>query len=413
MPIANQFVKSTLLMPFMLFAGCASHPSAAIIPMTASPVTIPVQAAVRMDITRLDGRRLTPDTVERIVKSAMTQAHVPALAIAIISHGEIAYVGGFGYRDVERHLPLTDTTVMYAASFTKAMFAHLVLQLVDEGTLSLDTPIARYLPKPLPEYPKYADLAADPRWQRFTPRMLLSHTSGLPNWRFINPDGKLDIKFEPGAQYSYSGEGINLLQFVIEAHTGHDVGQMMQTRVFDRFGMTRTHMTWSPSFESEYALGYDTAGKPVGHERRTSARAAGSADTDIRGMARFLRAVLHKEGLSANAYHAMLSPQIRIRSVHEFPAPSFETTHRDDHIELSYGLGWGLFRSRYGPAFFKEGHDDDSWQNFMIGFGDSQTGVVFLSSSAHAESMYPSLLAALLGDTDIPAEWMGYGKPQA
>jgi hypothetical protein len=129
-------------------------------------------------------------------------------------------------------------------------------------------------------------------------------------------------------------------------------------------------------------------------------------------MAYFLRAILDRQGLSADAYRAMLSPQIRIHSVHEFPTPSFETTHRDDHIDLAYGHGWGHFRSRYGPAFFKEGHDDDSWQNFMIGFDDSQTGVVLLSSSAHAESMYPALLTALLGETDIPAEWMGYGKPQ-
>src|SRR4051812_28813774 len=115
----------------------------------------------------------------------MTRARVPALALAVVDHGQIVYRAGFGYRNVERRLPLTDTTVMYAASLTKAMFAHLVLQLVDEGTIALDTPIVRYLARPLPEYEKYADLSGDVRWQRITPRMLLSHTSGLPNWRFI------------------------------------------------------------------------------------------------------------------------------------------------------------------------------------------------------------------------------------
>jgi CubicO group peptidase (beta-lactamase class C family) len=132
----------------------------------------------------------------------------------------------------------------YGASLTKAAFAYMVMQLVDEGRLELDAPIARYLPKPLPQYPKYADLASDARWERLTPRMLLSHTSGFPNFRFLNPDGKLDFKFDPGTRYAYSGEGINLLQFVLEAGLGLKVGQEMQRRVFDRFDMKRTSMVW-------------------------------------------------------------------------------------------------------------------------------------------------------------------------
>ncbi|MEO7103177.1 MAG: serine hydrolase domain-containing protein [Gemmatimonadaceae bacterium] len=409
MPHLSQFAPLALV---LLVAGCVSHPSSQVVQSKAAPGAIPIQAAVRQAVTRLDGRVLTPDSVERIVTSAMHRADVPALAVAIISHGEIAYMGGFGYRDVAARLPLTDTTVMYAASLTKAMFAYLVLQLVRDGTLVLDTPIGSYLPKPLPEYEKYNDLASDPRWRLFTPRMLLSHTSGLPNWRFLRADEKLNINFEPGTRYSYSGEGINLLQFVIELHTGTEVGDMMQTRVFKKLGMTRTQMTWNPAFESEYALGYDSLDAPVRHRRRNAARAAGSADTDVADMAQFLRAVLRQEGPDANLYRGMLSPQIRIHSLHEFPAPSSTTTDRDDAIALSYGLGWGLYQSRFGPAFFKEGHDDQSWRNVMVGFNDSKTGVVFLSSSAHAEPMFPVLLAELIGDTDLPAEWMGYGSPE-
>jgi CubicO group peptidase (beta-lactamase class C family) len=369
---------------------------------------LPISASVRHDVVRLDGRRLVPDALEATVVRAMTKARVPALALAVIDHGEIVYMAGFGYRDVERRLPLTDTTVMYAASLTKAMFAHLVMQLVDEGTIALDAPIGSYLPKPLPQYEKYADLALDARWQRITPRMLLSHTSGLPNWRFINANGKLDLKFEPGAWYSYSGEGINLLQFVIEQHTGQDMDALMRRRVFDRFGMTRTSMTWQPSFESELAFGYDSAGQSVGHDKRSHARAAGSADTDLADMARFIQGVLRGDALSDSSRRAMLAPQIRIRTVHEFPAPSFDTTSRDDAIRLSYGLGWGLFDSPHGPAFFKEGHDDVSWRNYMVAFDRTKSAIILLSSSANAEPMFPALLANVLGDELSPVKWMGY-----
>jgi CubicO group peptidase (beta-lactamase class C family) len=378
--------------------------------MGAEQPMLPVSASVRHDVVRLDGRRLPPDSLERIVVRTMTQARVPALALAVIDHGEIAYMAGFGYRDVERRLPLTDTSVMYAASLTKAMFAHLVMQLVDDGTIRLDAPISGYLPKPLPQYEKYADLARDARWRRITPRMLLSHTSGLPNWRFLNEDGKLDLKFEPGSWYGYSGEGINLLQFVIEQHTGADVGHLMRERVFDRFGMTRTSMTWQPELESELAMGYDSAGRSVGHNKRAHARAAGSADTDLADMARFIRGGLRGDGLTDSSRRAMLAPQIRIRTVHEFPAPSFDTTSRDDAIRLSYGLGWGLFESPYGPAFFKEGHDDVSWRNYIVAFDRPKSAIILLSSSANAEPMFPALLAEVLGDTYSPVKWMGYER---
>lgn len=390
---------SLIAIPFTL--GCAAARQSATSPM-------PITASIRHDVTRLDGRRLSADSVEHIVTHAMTAARVPGLAIAVINRGEVVYMAGFGYRNVEKLLPLTDTTVMYAASLTKAMFAHLVMQLVDDGTIALDTPIAEYLPKPLPAYEKYADLAGDPRWKRITPRMLLTHSSGLPNWRFFTPDQKLHLQFDPGTHFGYSGEGINLLQFVIEEHTGKQVGNMMQTRVFDRFGMTRTGMVWRPAFASEYALGYDTATKVVGHNQRSSARAAGSADTDIADMARFVRGVLRSDGLSGASRRAMWSPQLRIRTKAEFPSPQFDTTSRDDAIQLSYALGWGTFVSPYGPAFFKEGHDDQSWRNYMVAFSEPKSAIIMLSTSANAEPMFPGLLAEILGDTYSPAQWMGY-----
>jgi CubicO group peptidase (beta-lactamase class C family) len=375
--------------------------------MPATP-SLPITARVRHEVTRLDGQRITPDSVERIVTHAMTRARVPGLALAVINRGEIVFLAAFGYRDVARKLPLTDTSVMYAASLTKAMFAHLVMQLVDDGVLDLDTPIAKYLPKPLPSYEKYADLAGDARWERITPRMLLSHTSGLPNWRFVEPGEKLTIRSDPGTHFGYSGEGINLLQLVIEEHTGKPVGDMMQKRVFDRFGMTRTSMVWRPSFSNDLAFGYDTAGALVGHNQRSSARAAGSADTDIADMANFVRGVLRGEGLSAASRHVMWSPQIRIRTSHEFPTPVFDTTARDDAIDLSYALGWGTFRSPYGPAFFKEGHDDQSWRNYMVAFSEPKSAIVMLSTSANAEPIFPEILSAVLGDSYSPATWMGY-----
>src|SRR5581483_7339401 len=114
------------------------------------------------------------------------------------------------------------------ASFTKVAFAYTVLQLVQEKVLDLDRPVYQYLPKPLPEYEDWADLAGDGRWKKFTARMLLSHTSGLPNWRYFEDDKKLHIHFEPGTKYAYSGEGLQLLQLVVETITKQPLQELMQ-----------------------------------------------------------------------------------------------------------------------------------------------------------------------------------------
>lgn len=389
MPIARPDLLSAALLTGLFAAGGAEAQS------------------VRSRVTRLDGRSLSSAEVERTVERLMRAGRVPGLALAILNKGEVVYLSGFGVARADTRTPLTDTTVMYAASFTKSMFAYMVMQLVEEKALDLDRSMARYLAKPLSEYEKYADLAGDERWRRITPRMLLSHTSGLPNWRWFRPNETLDIMFEPGARYSYSGEGINLLQFVIEEATGRQVGDLMQERVFGPLGMSRTSMVWQPAFEADHAFGYDEDGKDLGYRKRTSARAAGSAATTIRDVARFLQAMLRSQGIARAGRDEMLTPQIRIRSVHQFPVPSTETTTRDDSIRLSYGLGWGLLWSPYGKAYFKEGHDD-GWENYMITFEQPGTAIVIMTNSSNGESIFTELLATLIGDRFTPSEWEQY-----
>lgn len=353
---------------------------------------------------RLDGTLLTPQKIDAVVERLRTREKVPGLALALIADGKPVYVKAYGLRSVERQQPLATDTVMYAASLTKLVFAYTVMQLVDEGRIELDRPITAYLKKPLPEYAKYAELAADPRWKALTPRMLLDHTPGFPNFRFINPDGKLDFKFDPGTRYAYSGEGINLLQFVLEEGLGLDVGREMQRRVFDRFGMTRTSMTWRDDFAPNFADGYDEAGKLEGHHRRGSVRAAGSMDTTIEDYAKFLAGFLRGEGLSAKARAEMLRPQIAIVSPHQFPTLETATEPANRAIGLASGLGAVLFKGPEGAAFYKGGHDD--WTDNMAVCAEAKKRcILLLSNTARGAAFYPELVDAVLGKTGLPWRW--------
>jgi len=335
----------------------------------------------------------------------MTEAKLPGLALAVIEEGQVVAVKAYGLRDVEQAAPLQTDTVMYGASLTKLVFGYLVMQLVDEGVLDLDTPIERYLKKPLPEFKKYEDLAGDPRWKLLTPRMLLSHSPGFPNFRFLNPDEKLDFKFDPGTRYAYSGEGINLLQFVLEdAGLGLDAGQEFQRRVFDRFGMSRTSMVWRDDFAPNVTTGYDEHGVAKAHHQRGSVRAAGSMDTTIEDYAKFLAGLMRGEGLSAKARAELLSPQLPIPWAHQFPTLTEEKDSRNQDIGLSAGLGMVLFKDRSGPAFFKGGHDEYT-DNFALCLERGARCVVLLSNSVKGPYVFPPLIEAILGPTDMPWRW--------
>lgn len=364
-------------------------------------------AVAQQPITRLDGSKITPEEIDATVTRLMKAAEVIGVGIAILDHGKIAYLKAYGVRDKEKNLPLTPDSVMSAASISKSAFAYVVMQLVGDGKLDLDKPAYQYLPKPLPEYPRYTDLANDPRYKLITARMLLSHTSGFANWRWLEDDRKLKIHFTPGSRYAYSGEGIDLLQLVVETITNQPLQDLMQERVFGPLGMTRTSMVWQDRFESDYANGYDEYGRSVGPHRWKTADAAGSMQITVRDLSRFMQAVMSGEGLKPKIRQEMLSPQIQIPYKHQFPSLNDEIADGNKSIRLSYGLGWGLYWAPYGKVFFKEGHDE-GWRNYAVAFDEPKGGMVILTNSSNGEGIFQALLETLLKDTFTPIEWEGF-----
>ncbi len=377
-----------------------------LIAMSAMSLTLPAEAR-ETRVKRLDDSMIMSNEIDTTVTRLMQAAEVTGVGIAILNDGKVAYLKTYGERDKEKHLPLTEDSVMTSASFSKAAFAYMVMQLVEGKIIDLDKPAYQYLPKPLTEYPEYKDLANDPRCERITARMLLSHTSGFPNFRYLNADHKLNINFEPGSRYAYSGEGIILLQRVVEAITKQPLNTLMQSRVFQPLGMIRTSMVWEKRFDSDYANGYDEYGRSLGPERRTDANAAGSMQTTLRDFTRFMLAVMQSRGLRKEAKELMLSPQIQIFSKRQFPTLASETTDENKPIRLSYGLGWGLYWTPYGKAFFKEGHDE-GWRNYTVCYDKEKLGIVIMTNSSNGEGIFKELLETLVKNTFTPIEWEGY-----
>jgi CubicO group peptidase (beta-lactamase class C family) len=357
-------------------------------------------------IARLDDSKLTPSQVDVKVTELIHAAHVTGAGIAIFHRGKVAYLKAYGLRDTEKGLPLTPDSVMTSASLNKAAFAAVVMRLVQQGTLDLDKPIQQYLPKSLPEYPRYADLAGDERYKKLTLRILLSHTSGFPNWRGFEDDHKLRIHFEPGTRYAYSGEGIDLAQLVVETVTGRSLTVVMEDNLYRPLRMTRSSMISELRFENDFANGHDEYGRSLGAEKRTIPDAAGSMQTTLHDYAAFLSALMNGQLLNAKSSTEMFTPQVKIHSAHQFPSLAAETTTTNDPIQLSYGLGWGLYSSPHGQAFFKEGHDE-GWRHLAVCFRNG-SGLLILTNSSNGEGIFKPLVESLLGATSFPFDWEGY-----
>lgn len=357
------------------------------------------------------GAAAIPDaaSVDAEVARAMAATHARGLAIAIIDQGQVLRVRSYGTRNAAGQ-PLQTDTIMYGASLTKTAFACMVMQLVDEKKLSLDRPLAHYLDRPLPDYTNtehyapWPDLAGDARWRKISARNVLTHSTGFHNFAFLEPDGKLRIHFAPGSRYSYSGAGMILLQFVIERGLGHELGALMQQRIFDRFGMRNTSMVWRSDFAHNVASGWDINGAYVPHNVRRHVRAAGSMDTTISDMARFAAGLVRGEGLSAFAHSEMIKPQLLIDTASQFPPLQPAIPKDKRRSDLAAGLGIIVFRGAQGTGFMKGGHND-STGNTLVCIDQSRRCVVILANDVRAEPAFPHLVDFVLGETGAPWHW--------
>jgi len=355
----------------------------------------------------LAGGTVSIPEFERRVEASMHKAGVTGLSCTILNDGRIVYTGEFGWKDGDAKTAVDDSTVFAAASLSKPVFAYLVTRLVAAGHLDLDRPLQSYLPKPLSEYPRYADLAADPRAGSITARMALSHTTGLPNLRAFAPDGRLRIRSDPGSRFAYSGEGFELLQFVVETLMQADLETLARQHVFAPLGMAHTSYVWREAYARDVALPHNTHGWPQDPSRPPTASAAGSMITTSRDYARLLVHILATSQSDQHGVNLMLTPAVRITSRRMFGTPKDSAGGARVPEGLAWGLGWGLFDSPAGRAFFHTGHGTGA-QNYAVVFRDRGIGIVLLSNSDNFEGVASEVVAAGIGDRYSPFDWLGY-----
>lgn len=253
---------------------------------------------------------------------------------------------------------ITDNTIFEAASLSKCVFAYTVLRLYDRGIISLDTPLINYIGA----YDRFDP--ADTRYKKITARMVLRHTTGLPNW-----GGKYArLIFTPDSIYSYSGEGFQYLQKVVETITKKTLEELAQQEVFIPLGMTRTGYTWSSKFDTLSAFG-NSADAVNDHSRQ---RAAASLLSCAHDYALFLQALMAGTGLEPATHRMMLSRQSA--------GNWFKHRVTEANNYIWWGLGIGIQANETGDWIWQWG-DNGSFKGFAIANPTKKEALVYFTHS--------------------------------
>lgn len=313
----------------------------------------------------------------------MAEADIPGMSLAHIKNGKVNELHHLGFVSSENKLPVNDSTVFAAASLSKTVFAYGVMKLVESGRLHLDTPLYRYL--------EYEDLKHDDRYRLVTTRQVLSHTSGLPNWR----NGELLIfRYNPAERFSYSGEGFVFLQKVVEKITSMPIEAWMKENVFIPLKMTRTSYVWQPAYSSNFALPHVELGRTVEKYYPDQANTAHSLQTTAVDYAKFLVALVNGDGIKKETWQAMFRSQ-----------PN--TQFRNFEKSLAWGLGIGYGTTPAGISFWQWG-DNGPFKALVVGYPERKEAVVYFANSLQGLSIAGEVMSLFVNDDQPELRWLGY-----
>ena len=310
--------------------------------------------------------------------------------MAAIRKGKLERILSLGGRDIRTKEPVNAETVFEAASLSKPLVAFAALQLVDIGKLNIDEPLSRIVP---------VIMSADFESSSITARHVLTHTTGLPNWR--REEYPLRTYFSPGSRFSYSGEAFVYLQSAIECLLDEPLENVMKRLVFEPLGMGRSSYVWQASFEDNFAVSHDEHGQAGDKFRPALANAAYSLHSTASDYARFLVAAMSGARLSKPTSKEWLSPQVHV-PVGRSEALESDPPETDQGV--AWGLGWGLEPAR--NAFFHWGANPGA-SAFAIGVSAEQSALVLFANSDNGLDIVPRLRPTFYPGEHPALSWLG------
>ena len=303
---------------------------------------------------------------EKEIENLLIQEKVPVLGLGIIENGKLKQIRVLG--NIDKEIPTSYNSIFKVASLTKPITALVTLKLINAGKLGLDEPLYKYWKDP--------DLKNDKRAKKLTPRIILSHQTGFPNWRYLTENKTLSFEFEPGTKFQYSGEGFEYLRKAIEVKFSKKLEELADDLIFNPAKMKDTHFWWDKSMdEKRYVKNYDKDGKVLETTKYYKANAAANLLTTIEDYGNFLSYILNGAGLSKSVFDEMTKNQVQLKDKDYF------------------GLGWEKLTGFSGDEYALMHTGKDPGVNTLaIMFPKSKNGYVIFLNGDNVGKIFEELL---------------------
>lgn len=305
------------------------------------------------------------------IEDWLKESKIPTLGLGIIEGGELKQINVFG--EIKKGISPPYNTYFNVASLTKPVTAMVALRLIGLGKWKLDEPLDGYWIDP--------DITNDPRHKKITTRLILSHQTGLPNWRWMNAGKKLDFKFEPGTQYQYSGEGFEYLRKALENKFKKTLDQLAQELIFQPLQMNDTNYIWDQNTdESRFTIGYNEKGEPYPTEKNKTANAADDLHTTIGDYGNFMVSVMKGKNMKPEVFQEMIKKQVKTKE------------------NKYFGLGFEIYDLGNGEYALSHGGADQGTRCIAFVLPKSGKGLLIFTNADDGSKVYEKLVIHYLGE---------------
>jgi CubicO group peptidase (beta-lactamase class C family) len=262
---------------------------------------------------------------ETVIREEMKAQQIPGVAVAVVDHGTVLLAAGYGYANLEHSVPVIADTVFQSGSVGKQFTSAAVMLFVEDGRLSLDDPITRYLPE------------APREWAAIRIHHLLTHTSGIRDYgyeasydtRRAMTEAELvrmacaqPLEFQPGERYSYSNTGYLLLGAILDRIGGRHYSEVLRERIFEPLGMKSARLIDEAAIVPHRAAGYRLRDGQVANQEwvapEQNTTADGSLYLSLNDMIAWDRGLRAGRVLSAASWRQVYTP-VTLLSGHTYP----------------------------------------------------------------------------------------------
>jgi D-alanyl-D-alanine carboxypeptidase len=334
--------------------------------------------------------------IDKIAAEDIDKKKVASYAVGVVKDGRLVLARGYGYADLENDVPATAETVYRLGSITKQFTATAIMQLAEQGKLSVDDELTKFLP----DYPTGG--------RKITVHQLLNHTSGIKSYtstkdffkrsRLDTSHGELlaqfkdePFDFEPGAKWLYNNSGYYLLGMIIEKASGQTYAQYLDENIFKPLAMSATRYGHTRPLIRRRAMGYRYALGGLVNDDPLSMDAPGAAGalvSTVLDLIKWHQALESGQLLSSASYEAMYQP-----------------TKLADGKTRPYGYGWGVGELA-GHRKLSHGGGINGFSTMIARYPDDRLAVIVLSNtvSANSGALEKKIAKVLLNVEDKPVE---------